>query len=124
MLPNRPAFDRLAIALACCALSTVCRGQEARHEHEPPVRRDAADARANDPHQEIEQLMAGIELRLREIDRLLKDASADERRTRTPGTPTDLGALLRRSRDGTQRSVEDYDRILELIQHPHPPGGS
>jgi len=61
---------------------------------------------------ELVQLFGQVERRMREIDRLLYDASAG----RAPGKIEESGIdkLLQRGRESSKQVLEDIDRILEL----------
>ena len=66
-----------------------------------------------DPHAEIRRLFAEVERTLRGIDASLSQASSGE------AAPA---PVIEKTRAGSQRAIEDIDRLLELIDHPHPPG--
>ena len=73
-----------------------------------------------DPQAEAQKLFRRVEKRLREIDKLLNDASAGE----TSGldsisdssTGTGIGKLIESSRKSSQGVIEDIDRLLELFE--------
>jgi hypothetical protein len=70
----------------------------------------------SDAEREIRELFEKVERRLREIDRLLSDASAGE-----VGALEELGSsgideLLERSRREGREAVNDIDRILEIAR--------
>jgi hypothetical protein len=69
----------------------------------------------SDPHEQIEKLFWKVERNLVAIDRLLQ--SADD-------ADAQLAAVLKDSAGRSRVVVEDIDKILELAQHPHPPGGT
>ncbi len=73
-----------------------------------------------DPHVAMRKLLAEIELRMRETDRLLSNAAGAARAPEADG----VGSLLARGHASAQRVVDDIDRLLELAHHPHPPGGT
>jgi len=80
----------------------------------PPVIHVPITRDADDPHEQMRKLIGEVETRLRQIDKLLGEAGATQR-------PAEL---VRRSQDEGRQVVEAIDRILELADHPHPPGGS
>ena len=79
---------------------------------------------AHDDHAEMEELIGRVEVRLRKIDRLLSDAAAGDTSALSRVGPSGIDELLKHSRDDAQTVVTDIDRILELAEHPHPPGAT
>jgi hypothetical protein len=92
------------------------------------------EAESDDPHEGMKRLMRRVEQRLFEIDKLLTNAGAGEggsavidaaaHTKAAPETITGPGALVRQSQDESRAAVRDIDRILELADHPHPPGAA
>ncbi len=124
MLPDRMAHAWLATLFVVGSTMTDVRAQVPKPEREAPAKIGIAGARAGDPHDEMLKLLGQVEVRLREIDRLLFDAAAGGRNARGQADPAGMGELLVRSRDRAQQVVRDFDRILELADHEHEPGGS
>jgi hypothetical protein len=104
------------LALGACALAAHGRADE------PKLSKIAAHGDANDDHAEMETLIGKVEVRLREIDRLLSDAGAGDTSSLEKVGPSGLSELLAKSRDNTQGVVNDIDRILELADHTHAGG--
>ncbi len=77
---------------------------------------------ADDPHEQMRKLIGEVEQRLRQIDKLLAEAGSAARPAASPGVHT--AELVRRTQDEGKQVVEAIDRILELADHPHPPGSS
>jgi len=106
-------------ALVCAAPLVVA--QEPPKKPPPvihvPIARDA-----DDPHEQIRKLIGEVETRLRQIDKLLAEAGSAQRPA--SGTPATASELVRRSQEEGKQVVDAIDRILELADHPHPPGGS
>ena len=103
-------------ALALLPGLWLAAGQEPQKKVEPPV----VVPVAQDPdaaHEQMLKLIGQVELRLRQIDKLLSDAGAAQRPAASPGTRT--GALVQRSQDEVKQVVESIDRILELADHAH-----
>lgn len=73
-------------------------------------------------HASMERLIGAVETHLREIDRLLDDAGAADRKALAKVGAGGIGEILKRSRDGGRQVIDDIDRILELADHVHPPG--
>lgn len=73
-------------------------------------------APALDPKAEMIRLFGKVENRLREIDRLLADAGAGDRRALEKVGPSGIDELLKQSRESSAQAVEDIDRILDLAQ--------
>ena len=95
----------------------------------PGPARTSVGAESDDPHVEMTRLMGRVERRLFEIDKLLSKAGAPERGTESlAGRGIDdasgTSVLVRRSQDASRSVVRDIDRILELADHPHPPGAA
>jgi hypothetical protein len=106
------------LALGACALASTA------HADEPKPVKVASRDEAADDHAEMEKLIGQVEVRLREIDRLLSDAGANDTSALSKVGPSGLAELLLKSRDNTQGVVHDIDRILELADHVHPGGGT
>ena len=83
-----------------------------------------------DPHVQIRRLFVTVEKQLRQIDRLLADASsgdvsaAGQAEGKARESAAALAKLIDRSREQSQDVVAGIDRILELAGHGHPPGGT
>ena len=87
-----------------------------------------------DPHVEMKRLFGKIEKELREIDRLLSDASAGGAGRTGTGTGDAskkaadaierMDELLKKSEERGKSVLAGIDRILELADHPHPPGST
>lgn len=95
-----------------------------------PTIDQAPHADGDDPHVEMQELFGKIEVRLREIDKLLADASAggasatSAAATASGKAAREISALIKGSREGSEAVVAGIDRILELANHPHQPGGT
>ena len=82
-----------------------------------------------DPHVQMAKVFVQIERNLRDIDRMLSDASAG-------GSPTadaekkgadaiaGIDELLANSERRSKSVVEEIDRLFELADHPHQAGGT
>ncbi len=101
------------------------RFDDPKHPHgEIPLPLPGASADANDPHAEMRKLFGKIERDLRDIDRLLADASAGgadgasaEAKKRAAVAVQGLKELLATSEERGKSVVAGIDRILELAQH-------
>jgi hypothetical protein len=118
----------LAPLLSCVVLAFTASpvpGQDVSR-HSPQTTTTSVARESEDPHVEIKRLMACVERRLSEIDKLLTDAGAGSRGRDADHVASVNGAgeLVRRSQDASRSVVRDIDRILELADHPHPPGGA
>lgn len=102
------------VALASLALSPA---PAARIQEPGPT----AIAPEEDVHEQMLRLIARIESTLRRVDDLLWDVHGPAKREEEPRS---AGELLVSARNGARRAVEDIDELLELIHHPHPPGGT
>jgi hypothetical protein len=82
-----------------------------------------------DPHQEMRRLFGKIEREMRQIDRLLADASAGgaqggEAAAKTADVAEGIRRLLDTSRDQGKSVISEIDRILELARHEPDPSSS
>jgi hypothetical protein len=106
----------MKLSLFCAALALVAPAQEPTVP--PPQPRPQIGPEPQGPPQasgeedEMLRLFGQVERRMREIDRLLYDASAG----RAPGKIEESGIdkLLKRGRESSQQVLEDIDKILEL----------
>jgi hypothetical protein len=73
-------------------------------------------AQPDQMQQELRELFRQVELRLREIDRLLSDASAGDTAALADVGEAGIDKLLDRSRENATRSIQDIDRILEIAE--------
>lgn len=76
----------------------------------------APDAASENAKKEMKELFQKVERRLREIDRLLSDASAGDRAAMKAGADSGMGALLEGSQARGRDVLGGIDRILELAQ--------
>ena len=151
---HRPIRNLLAAPALFASISLAPLRQEpTEHSHDvPPLRiggqtgSETAPDGKEDPHQEMKRLFGKIERELREIDRLLSEASAGPRGakgTKAPSESPDAAAestsddavtdaskkasdavsgmseLLKKSEDSGKTVLAEIDRILELAEHPH-----
>jgi hypothetical protein len=77
----------------------------------PPAAQDA------EIHEQMRQLVIQIERTLREVDDLLWDRRGADK------APPSIAQRLHAARDGAKRAVEQIDKLFELGDHEHPPGG-
>jgi hypothetical protein len=118
------ALFRGPMFLAAAAVLAL-RFDDPKHPHgEIPLPLPGASADANDPHAEMRRLFGKIERELRDIDRLLADASAGgadgataEARQKATAAVQGLKELLATSEEHGKSVVAGIDRILELAQH-------
>lgn len=81
---------------------------------EKPGRRHIEGLDPPSAQDEMTEIFLRVERRLREIDELLSDASAGDVSALEGVEEAGIGDLLRFSREGSQKVVEDIDRILEI----------
>lgn len=126
-------FIRARAALLSCGLALAFAASAVTPQGGlPPAPGPAGTSAAgesDDPHVEMRRLMGRVERRLFEIDKLLSEAGASERgadamAARGIDDASGTAALVRRSQDASRSVVHDIDRILELADHPHPPGAA
>jgi hypothetical protein len=109
-------------ALALLPALWLAPGQEPqKKKDEAPVIVPLA-GHADDPHQQMLELIGQVERRLRQIDKLLGEASATQRDAASSAART--AEFVKRSQDEGRQVIEGIDKILELADHPHQPGGS
>jgi hypothetical protein len=106
-------------ALACAA--PLALAQEAPKKEPQTVHVPLAQ-NSDDPHAQMRKLIGEVEVRLRQIDKLLADAGSAARPAQ--GEAPNAADLVHRSQDEGRHVVEAIDRILELADHPHAAGGS
>lgn len=84
------------------------------------------DAAMDGAREEMKALFRKVETRLREIDRLLSDASAGDREALKKNADSGMGELLEQTRARGQEVLEGIDRILEIARQfgePRPGSG-
>lgn len=118
-----------SMALVPSALASPTRAQDpvpeqgdAKKPIEIPINIPGGDA--NDPHEEMKKLFGKVERRLLEIDKLLRNASAGDTKSLSKAGPAGLDELLKSSAARSREAVESIDKILEIANHEHPPGGT
>jgi hypothetical protein len=119
-LSGAPAFAGLA-ALAILP----ARPDDPQHKPVPiPIPLPGETAQADDPHAEMRRLFGKIERDMREIDRLLADASAggnagasSQAKQKAADALQGIQKLLDNSEERGKSVVAGIDRILELAQH-------
>jgi hypothetical protein len=123
------AFRPTCPTLLAAALSVLpLRFDDPTHpQSQPPL--PGVPAKKDDPHAEMRRLFGEIEKDLRAIDHLLSDASVGTTSASVPmkkpeGAITGIDRLLDASAQRTRTVIAGIDRILELANHPHPPGGT
>lgn len=124
-----PAALLSALALVTSASAQAQPGQDPAAKEqdtkkpiEVPIHIGGGDA--NDPHVEMKKLFGKVERRLQEIDKLLRSASAGDTKALAKAGPAGLDELLKSSAARSREAVESIDKILELANHEHPPGGT
>jgi len=128
MNASRPAPRILALALLALPLRF---DDPAKPQGKPtlPIPVIGGGGGENDPHVEMAKLFGKIELDLREIDKLLTDASAggsptSEAETRAAKAIAGIDELLKNSEQRSRDVVSGIDRLFELANHAHQPGGT
>ena len=102
-------------ALCVLALS----GSAWAQEEAPPLPLPSMNAE-QDPRSEMLELFKKVELRLREIDDMLYDASAGGRGI-SDVEESGIGDLIKASLEGGETVLQDIDRIIEIAEQQ---GGS
>lgn len=87
------------------------------------------EAAEDDPHVEMAKIFGQIEQDLREIDRLLSDASAggapaEGAEEKAAKAIAGIDELLAKSEKRSQEVLAGIDKLFELADHPHSPGGT
>ena len=121
------------LRIALCVATSLCAAAAPRAatNSSAAFSRTASDSAVvaepdEDPHAEIRRLFGEVESTLRRIDRMLAGAAGEERaldRT-VRGARDGIDAALDRTRAESRHAIDAIDRILELTNHPHPPGGT
>lgn len=112
---------QMPAVLALFAILPLRRDDPKRPHDTVPLPKLSSDP--NDPHAEMRRLFGKIERDLREIDRLLADASAGgadaspETKKKAAEVVLGLQKLLDSSEEHGKSVVAGIDRILELAQH-------
>ncbi len=101
----------LGLALALLAIAGPSPAAQ-DHEHEVQSLEDV--------HARMKELMGKVELRLKSIDELLNEASAQGKGNASGTASAEVERVLVTTRDHARQSVEDIDEILRLSLHPHP----
>jgi hypothetical protein len=105
--------------LLLLALALPQGSPEPAPSQEPPIPTDH-DA----IHREMEEMFKQVELRQREIDRMLYDASAGKKALQ-PITESGIGGLVPQARDRSAAAESGMRRILKLAKsHTHQGGGT
>ncbi len=115
--PRRVPLDRAAAVLCALAASAVLAAQDPPQPPgpapKPPTPLEGLHGQEAG-EEEILALFGRVERRLREIDRMLYDASSGGGLGRAE--ESGIGKLLEASRQASQRVLDEIDRILELAQ--------
>lgn len=133
-------MNRLPALVLCLGLAAGARAQDPHAPKAPEVSPGAKEGGElipvpvpatsdDDLHAEMQRLIGAVELRLRQIDKLLAEAGSGRRAARDASgelakAVEDIGALVKRSQEESQEVVRSIDKILELADHEHPPGGA
>lgn len=133
-------MKRLPALVLCLGLAAGARAQDPHPPKAPEVSPGAKQGEElipvpvpatpdDDLHAEMQRLIGAVELRLRQIDKLLAEAGSGRRAPREASgelakAVEDIGALVKRSQEESQEVVRSIDKILELADHEHPPGGA
>lgn len=112
----------LAALAATVLLAAGALAQAPAPQEKPEIGPDPLDgptrmmAPPDQMQQELRELFRQVELRLREIDRLLSDASAGDTALLDDVGEAGIDKLLDRSRENATKSIQDIDRILEIAE--------
>ena len=119
MVSRRFAFWIVVTPLLIAGSSALLRAQVSDGGAGPPVAPSETVASEIDVHEQMNELIARIELELRGTDSLLwETASGDVDEDARLASRLD-GALAR-----ARLTVEHIDELLRLAQHPHKAGGT
>jgi hypothetical protein len=113
------SLRKLVLIPALLLAAPLAPGQEPPQKEHPVIHVPLPQTDA-EMHQQMLELIGQVELRLRQIDKLLSDASSAQRPAAAPGVRT--AELVQRSQDEGRQVIEAIDRILELADHGHPGG--
>ena len=128
MNASRPAPRMFALALLVLPLRL---DDPAKPQGKPtlPIPVVGIGGGEGDPHEEMAKLFGQIERDLREIDKLLTDASGggtttSEAEARAAKAIAGIDELLTNSEQRSRAVVDGIDRLFELANHAHEPGGT
>ena len=102
----------LTVLASSPATAQEGQGQDEGDERFRPRLDDVLEPQS--PQDELTQLFRDVELRLRQIDELLDNASTGDTSGLAEVGESGIDKLLRRSMEGGQQVVRDIDRILEI----------
>jgi hypothetical protein len=132
MKPTMNALRHAPTALAFALLVLPLRADDPAKPKRIDVPLPGAVGGEDDPHAQMAKVFVQIERDMREIDRLLSDASAGKTPGQAGGAARRKAAeaiegidqLLRRSEQRSQEVVQGIDRLFELADHPHGEGAT
>lgn len=104
--------------IAVCVASTAAAPQD-----EPPKRLSQQEAEHEDAQQEMLKLFGKVERRLKDIDKLLQDASAGDTKKLKEAGLSGMDQLLQRTAQSSREVQQDIDRLLELARQAGQQGG-
>lgn len=122
----RPAPSALAFALLVLPMRFDDPKKPQGPQHVPiPMLEGGED----DPHVQMAKVFGQIERDLREIDRMLSDASAGgaaaaQAEKKAADAIAGIDELLANSERRSHAVLEGIDRLFELADHPHKAGGT
>ena len=108
-------------AAACIAGASRPAGATAQDA--PPKRLSQQEAEHEDAQQEMLKLFGKVERRLKDIDKLLQDASAGDTKKLKEAGLSGMDQLLQRTAQSSREVQQDIDRLLELARQAGQQGG-
>ena len=122
----RPAPSALAFALLFFPMRL---DDPAKPKLDLKVPLPTIEADEDDPHVQMAKVFVQIENDLREIDRLLSDASAggapaEDAAEKAEKAIAGIDELLAKSEKRSQAVLAGIDKLFELADHPHEAGGT
>src|SRR5262245_43295990 len=122
----RPAS---AFALAVLAFLPARFDDPAKGQGKQTVPIPVLPGAEEDPHAQMAKVFVQIEHDLREIDRLLSDASTGESSTKEAAEKSavaiaGIDELILNSEKKSQAVLDGIDKLFELANHSHQPGGT
>jgi hypothetical protein len=121
---RRRRWGRLdARIFAGLALALLALTARARQEPAPPAPPVEPHGERGDLHEQMVQLFAQVERRMKRLSITLFDASAGDPLTE-PVEESGIGTLVEQARTEGRQVCEDIDKILEIAKrHAHPSSG-